>query len=340
MGALNAENKEKGLWHWKAIEIEAADEHEAKKDSKMKIELKTLMRTTAILGIMAMFASQAFAQDQAKPQDQVQQQEQSETAKSAQPEVDSDVAIKAAEQRQKILDGAVTALDETKKALTLLSDNKTEEALAALEVATGKLELILAREPKLALAPVDTAVVIHDLYAETETIKTAIRTARDLLDDGEVQEARPLVANLASEVVFQTNNLPLATYPAAIKSAVRQIDDGKIEEAKITLETALSTLVVTEVAVPLPALRAQILLEDADKLAEKSDRSEEENKQLVGHLAEVRKQIQLAEVLGYGEKADFEPIYDQIDQIEEKSGGGKSGTGWFDKIKKQVSDLF
>ena len=30
----------------------------------------------------------------------------------------------------------------------------------------------------------------------------------------------------------------------------------------------------------------------------------------------------------------------QLDQIEQKTTGGKSGKGWFDKIKQQVSDLF
>ena len=32
-------------------------------------------------------------------------------------------------------------------------------------------------------------------------------------------------------------------------------------------------------------------------------------------------------------------MYKQLDEIEKKSAGGKSGVGWFDKIKKQLSDL-
>ena len=67
-----------------------------------------------------------------------------------------------------------------------------------------------------------------------------------------MQKARPIVANLASEIVIETDNLPMATYPAAIKSAARLIDSGKIDDAKAELARALNTLVVTSVAFPLP----------------------------------------------------------------------------------------
>lgn len=141
--------------------------------------------------------------------------------------------------------------------MILLDARKTKEALAALELASGKLELVLAREPKLALAPVDVSVITHDIHADVESVKKAVKLSRELLDDGEVQKARPIVANLASEIVIETNNLPMATYPAAIKSAARLIDSGKIDDAKAKLARALNTLVVTSVAFPLPVLRAE-----------------------------------------------------------------------------------
>lgn len=269
-----------------------------------------------------------------------QAQEQSATAQAAQPQVDSDVTQKAEEQRKKIIDDAVKALDETKNALTLLAENKTQEALAALEVATGKLELILARKPDLALAPVGTRVFVHDLYADAKTVKDVVKEVRKQLGDGRVQAVRPVLADLASEIVYETTSLPLASYPAAIKEAARLIDNEKTDEAKVVLQTALNTLVVTDVIVPLPLLRAHKLLEMAEKLAENDGRDSTQNEELDKQLAEVRNQIELAEALGYGEKRDFKPIYEQIKEIEKKSSGGKSGTGWFDKIKEQIADLF
>ena len=92
--------------------------------------------------------------------------------------------------------------------------------------------------------------------------------------------------------------------------------------------------------IPLPVVRAELLLKEAEKLAEKSSRSEKDNESLSNQLSEARKQVRLAEVLGYGQKKTYKPIYEQIDQIEKKSRGGKSGRGWFDNIKKKVSELF
>ena len=227
--------------------------------------------------------------------------------------------------------------------MTLLDAKKTKEALAALELASGKLELVLARDAKLALAPVDVRVITHDIHANVESVKKAVKLSRELLGDGEVQKARPIVANLASEIVIETDNLPMATYPAAIKSAARLIDSGEIDNAKAELVRALNTLVVTSVAFPLPVLRAEAAMAKAEKLAETlvedGQRSEASNERLETLLNEARQQLEMAELLGYGKKADFKPIFDQVKSIEQKSAGGKSGKGWFDELKTRLQKL-
>jgi hypothetical protein len=64
-------------------------------------------------------------------------------------------------------------------------------------------------------------------------------------DEYEIQKARPLVANLGSEIQFRTTSIPLATYPDAIKAVTSLIDEGKLDEAKAALQTALNALVMT-----------------------------------------------------------------------------------------------
>lgn len=102
----------------------------------------------------------------------------------------------------------------------------------------------------------------------------------------------------------------------------------------------MNTLVVsTDDVIPLPVRRAELLLKNAGKLAEQEDRNEKDNEVLANLLADARKQLKMAELLGYGKKKSYKPVYEQIAQIEKKSVGGKSGKGWFDKIKEQISDL-
>ncbi|MCB1674949.1 MAG: YfdX family protein [Halioglobus sp.] len=298
-------------------------------------KLKILPAALLSLGLIT--ATPLLADETTLP---AEPQAQSEATESVQPDVDKQVTERAEEKRQKIAADAVAAINETKNALRLLDENKADEALAALERATGKMELILARDPGLALAPVDMEIVTYDLLADLETIKAVIDQAREYLDDGEIQKARPLVANLASEMIFQTTSIPLATYPDAIRAIAPLIDAGELDMARAGLQAALNTLVVTtDEVIPLPVLRAERLLGSAEALAENEERTDKDKETLSALLASARTQLKMAELLGYGTKKSFKPMYEQLDEIKQKTAGGKGGKGWFDKLKHQVSDL-
>lgn len=302
----------------------------------MKRSLLTKFYATLLILVLSL--SPLYAGESGLPEEP---QPQSDMTQSVQQEVDNEATNKADEKRQKILSDAGAAIDETKKALQALANKNTGEALAALERATGKLELILARDPALSLAPVDVDIVTYDLLANPDTVKAIIHEAENYLEDGEIQKARPLVANLASEIVISSTNIPLATYPAAIKAITPLIDEGRLDEARVGLQAALNTLVVTtDEIIPLPVLRAQQLLKNAEALAENEDRSLKDSETLANMLMAARTQLHMAELLGYGSKKSFKPMYEQLDMIEDKTAGGKGGKGWFDKIKQQVSELF
>ena len=263
-----------------------------------------------------------------------------EVVTEVQPEVQKETDSQAADKRKQVLDEAVSALALTKSALAALDGKDAARALATLAEVTGKLELIVAREPTLALAPVDVRTIVHDLFANTETIEAMTDEALDALKHGEVQQARHVLALLASEIVIAVTNIPLASYPAAVKSVVPLIDQGKIEEAKAALQAALSTLVETRSVHPLPALRARLLLKRAETLVEDGQRSEASNERLETLLNEARQQLEMAELLGYGKKKDFETLYAELKKVKQKTAGGGGGKGWLDEIKAKLSKLF
>lgn len=243
------------------------------------------------------------------------------------------------EKRKQITAEAVAAIRETQNALKALDEGEKKDALSALERATGKLELILAREPKLALAPTNVSAVTTSIVADTQKVKEVRTEAGRLLNNGRVQDARHLLEALASETVINVSNIPLATYPAAIKEAVKLIDNGKENDAKAVLQTALNTLVITRMAIPLPIVEAQVLLLDAEKLGEKANRTPEENTQLDALLAQARARLEFAQALGYGATQDFANLYVQLASIKDKTSGSRSGNGFFDAIKTSLSTL-
>ena len=294
-----------------------------------------------ILGLSASLCATAFvtacagASTKAPANAGTQPGEKKAEEKGVQTQADREIS----QQRKKIVDEAVSAIQDTKKALKSLEDKKPEEALKALERATGKLNIILARDPQLALAPIDVTVLSRDVYGTIEQIKQVRKQAESYLEDGELQKARRLIRGVGSEIVISIYSLPLQTYPQAIVAVTPLIDQGKIAEAKEALQAALNTVVVTEHVLPLPLLRAEEKLAKAEELAQKDGRSEEDNKTLTKLVEETREQLKLAEALGYGTTQDYKKFDKEIEKIEERTKEGRTAKGIFGAVRGYLSEL-
>ncbi len=246
---------------------------------------------------------------------------------------------KTTDKRKEIVSEAVSTLRETQDALKLLDEGKSKESLAAVERATGKLEIVLARDPKISLVPIDVRVVTSNINGTLDAIKKSKQEAEKALREGRVQDARNLLSGLSSETIISTINIPLATYPGALKTAAKLIDQNKPGEAKALLQRTLDTLVVTDVVVPLPVVGARIYLEKAEQLAKKQNRTQQESKKLSDLLNAADTQIKYAQELGYGQKADFDSFHKQILQIKIKTATGNFGTNFFDQIKPYMESM-
>lgn len=232
-----------------------------------------------------------------------------------------------------LLREAVDALRETQNALAAIDRSRPGDAIAALERGTGKLEIVLARTPDLALAPVDVAVETHDVLTSVESVETLRDKARQALDQGRLQDARRLIGDLASETVISVSNLPLATYPAALKQAAALLHQAKPQEAKAALETALGTLVVERTITPLPLARAEAAIEQAKGLSEKANRTPDENGRLRSLLTTARTELRFGEALGYATEKDMKDLLAAVDEIDRRTSGQQHGKGLIDRIE-------
>ena len=260
-------------------------------------------------------------------------------ATSVDPQVQSEIERMEAAKRVSILADAVLALDATRTALSALDKGDKRTALTALERASGKLDLVLSRDAQLSFAPVEVSTTILDLYATPDTVKTAVRVAKDDLSSNRVQQARHLVSDLASEADTHVAEIPLGTYPTAIKAVAPLIDAGKIDQAKAALQAALSTLVVITYVAPLPAIRAQAMLQQAEQLSTKSNRSQDDNQKVRSYIDATRGQLQLAETLGYGTKEDYKPLYAQLDDVQKNAESRQPGRGAFAKLQQSLKNF-
>jgi len=264
---------------------------------------------------------------------------ESQTAADARDKIEADARNEVMDKRKEIAPEALEAIQAAKDALAALERDDTEDALGRLAAAVGKLEIVLARAPDLALAVVDASVQTTETLADVATLEIVRDEAEDAMRDGHTQVARHLLRDFASETVVSITRLPLATYPQAIREAARLLDNGDRKQARRLLRLTLASLVTQDVVLPHPLIVARHLLHEAQTLTEKADRTREETDCLAACVAEARGQLERAQALGYGSEREFDAFYDEIAAIGQKTAGGGSGVGFFDRIRATLDNL-
>jgi hypothetical protein len=232
----------------------------------------------------------------------------------------------------------------TNHALLALHKKDSIKAMSLLQEVSGKLDVLLAKYPGLNQIPANVEAEVDDFEtngkeADAKQVQKLIDQAGELLDEHKVQDAREILAQLASEMRITTTSIPLGTYPAAVKDAVGLIAKGKTDEAEIALYDMLNTLVNTTEIIPLPVLKAEALLTEASELEHKKDLSQQASREAILKLTdEAKNKLKLAEVLGYGTEDDYKVLYSAIDDIKDVIHSKKSAAAW-EKIKSSILDL-
>jgi len=203
-----------------------------------------------------------------------------------------------AAEESELVDEAMAAIADTRKALEAIANEDKEEALRQLESVIGKLEVLLARDPELVEVPISVDARQVELITDLEGVKKLKKAVKEAIKEDQYQAARQLLEGMANEVVITITKIPLGIYPDAMRLAARYVEKGDFDMAAVTIGEALKALVVKEIIVPLPILRAEVLLEQAQSLL-----GQEDAKGTVLLLLEnAQYQLVLAEEMGYGRR--------------------------------------
>jgi YfdX protein len=247
---------------------------------------------------------------------------------------------KALSEKAQSIEGEATEIEaETQKVILALDKKDTKGATTLLQGVSTKLDNLLAKNPGMDLVPARVEADVYDFDGTNKQVAYAIDEAEDMLKHGKLQTARNVVAGMASEIRVTTTSIPLGTYPAAIKQIIPLIDSGKIDQAAVDLNSVLDTLVVTTKVMPLPVLRAEELLTVAAELEHRDDLSQEQNRDFIQKYTDAAKnQLERTQLLGYGEKDDYKPLYKEIDAIHKTLFSEKSAAAW-QKVKDEFAQF-
>jgi len=240
-----------------------------------------------------------------------------------------------AEQSKELIKEAIKALKYTQDAYIYLHKNKTDKALESLKKAIGELTVILNKPNAPYLLPVDVRVEADEYVGDIKNIAKQVRTAKIALAKNQLPLTRNILNTLKSEIDIKAINIPLATYPDAIKLAIKYINENKIKEAQDVIAMALNTLVTTDTIIPIPIVKANDLVIEASKIAKK------DKKQTLKYLEEAKKQLKIAELLGYTSTSDttYKMLKNSIENIENKLNHNKNTDSFFEDLKTKLKEF-
>jgi len=259
------------------------------------------------------------------------QKQHREAEQQFRPEIEAQRQQNENEAKQALDPGAIAAVSETEDAIKFISENKKDEALPAIEQATGKINILLARNPASALIPVDAEVVVIDTApTDPKPVDQILQLAMIATARREFPVARTLLASVVSELRIRTTNLPLATYPAALQQAAKLLDQGKNQDAGNVLLTALNTLVVVDHVIPLPLILAQAAIEAA--------KSQRQNKDAALTLLQTAKnELNRSRQLGYlANDSEYKGLDSEISSLESAIKGTSDTSSLFSHLRDRI----
>lgn len=315
-----------------------------KEKNRINIWLLVIVSTLALcLGTISCTSTKssnetASADASTKPPAQTQNQldfdkQRQDAEQQARPGVEKE-RKQAEEEAGKSLDqDAIAAIAKTQAAIDAIASNNTDKALQAIEQATGKINVLLARNPASAFIPVSVHVEVIDAAPhDTKIIKALAQQVSTTVAAKDYPAARVVLDALTSEIRVRTYSLPLATYPDALKEAVQLLDQKKNDDASTVLLTALDTLLAVDRVTPLPL----VLAREALNAAQAKSQNDKATAQTLVQTA--KSEIERAKELGYAAQApEYAALSADISSLEKQLRGDSDTSSVFAKLEDKLS---
>ena len=230
---------------------------------------------------------------------------------------------------------ALSSLEISAKALKNLEENQKDKAKKNIELALGKLEVILTSKEVPKLLPIENRFIVKNFIGGAKEVDIALKEVKKMMENGKIQEAGELLISLQSELDITTISLPLATYPDALKLASKYLMEDKIEEAKDTLKLALSTFANVQTIIPIP------LVNTVELVAVASSKAKENKDLALKYLTSAHNELEKAEKLGYISKSatSYKELHTLIEGVEKEVKGPNKAEKLFNELGEKLKEF-
>ncbi len=231
----------------------------------------------------------------------------------------------------------LNTLSQTQLVVQAIENNKIDQAKIILHNLIGSLEVYLTKNPDAALIPINVSYRQIEIIDNIDSAKAIAKAADKAMEKGYYQAAKQILAGLTSEMIISTAYLPIVDYLQGLKVAAALLDENQVDKAMVVMQAALSRVVVTDVTIPLPILKAEVMIDEAARIDAKDH---EHIEQVINLLDNAKYQIKLAEAMGYGKRdKEFKELYKAIKDLKKSVKEKANSQPAFDKLSKQLKNF-
>ncbi len=229
----------------------------------------------------------------------------------------------------------INGFQNTFVAINLLQFNKLDEAKKHLKKATEDFDKALKNNPNLDIIPLEEDIRVNEFISTNKDIKEKVKTIKKMLSDNKIQDARALLLPMKDEIDIVDTAIPMKVYPLSTKKALDVLNTGNKDKAMEILETGFSSLLSTQIIIPISLLASEDLVLEASSLDK--TKKEEATKLLDG----AKDLLEKAKLLGYTNKhdADYKILYKAIEDVQKEIKGKNSIEKFYDKVKVGFKSL-
>lgn len=257
-----------------------------------------------------------------------------------QTKVNAQIAERLSEQRALINNEAVVAMAMVNETALLLETGNTVIAKKRLGSALAKLNRLRRNNPTLRLVPVLVSHILNDDLNSFDVIQYKKQEINKQWQLGHAQKVRRMLNDFISDTTIRTLSLPVEQFYQTIQESRQFINQGEIEKAKLHIETLLQSIATSDHTIPLPLLRAELLINEAEQITRQADNTNQPDSAVLHSLlSHAKHQLKLANALGYGSPERYRLFFQAIDGIKSLVNANQQTTKLFSKLRFAILNL-
>lgn len=235
---------------------------------------------------------------------------------------------------------AYFASHRVKEAQLELQTGRLEPAQSLIKQAAKLLKNAALANPKAEPVAIEVIPVMHDDLNDLQLIQLKQQEIDSQWSSGHKQLVRQLLSRYVNDFVITTKTISLLEFAKGVKQLDTLLRDKAVDKAQREV-TALSDLIKTQnTLIPLPICRAELMIEKASQLAVQQANQPENSQGLIVYLLrQTESQLQMAELLGYGEKKRYMEIYKAVEGIKSLAAADQDTTMLLIRVKSQITSL-